>query len=166
LKNKIVVALGKKLMSLGKYKICIVDDEKAYFTKPMVQAAKKAGFSVIDRYYSVDKKLLTKFQNNHYDLIILDVRGSTEEDIAKDGIELAVMLKRTTPCCIAITSAHQFYLRNKMKDIDYVIENRTLTVTDFIDTINDVVTYSLDKHYTFYKKIIFRVGFTLAKQNI
>ncbi len=166
MKNKIVIALGKKLMSLGKYKICIVDDEEAYFNKPMIQAAKKAGFSIIDRYYKVDKKLLTKFQNNYYDLIILDVKGSIDSSIAKDGIELAVMLKKTTPTCIAITSAHQFHLRNKMKDIDYVIENRTLTITDFVDTINEVVTYSLDKNYGFYKKILFRIGFTLAKQSI
>ncbi len=166
MKHKPIVYISKQLMKWGDYKICIIDDEDIYFNKTMIRMAKEAGFVNIDRYSTVNDRLHKKILSDYYDLIILDVRGSTEPSVAKNGISLASSLSKRISSYIAITSAHQYHLSNETIKADYIIENRTLTNVDFIEVLHVMVADSLDRKVSFYKKILFKVGFALFKQSI
>jgi hypothetical protein len=166
MKHKPLSKIGKLLMKFDGYRICIVDDEESYFNSKMLTAAKKAGFENIDRYTIVNSRLHNKMLSDYYDLIILDIRGSTDEKVARDGLSLAASLSKRISSYIAITSAHQYHLLNETITVDYVIENRSLTNVDFIEVLHIMVADSLDKKVKWYKKILFRIGFSIIKKNI
>jgi hypothetical protein len=152
-------------MSLNYVKICIVDDEEAYFNKDMLSIASNAGFKNIERFYKIDAKLFENLQTKPRDIVILDIKNITSKDVAKDGLGVASALKRTTNSYIAITSAHQLHLSRKMIDVDYIIEDRLLTAVDFIDILIEITENYLEKKMAFYKKVIFKLGFKIVKQN-
>lgn len=166
MKNKPLTFIGKQMMKWGKYKICIVDDEDIYFNRKMLNIAKESGFTFIDRYRVVDNDLHRKILKDEYDLIILDVKGSTDNKVAKDGINLASSLNGKISAFIVLTSAHQFHLSNETIKADYIIENRNLTNVDFIEVLTDIVGQSLDKKIKFYKKLVFKTGFKLLKAQV
>ena len=60
-------------MESDNLRICIVDDERAYFTPEMIAIAEKAGFSNIERYLKVDKELLKSLLEDPPNIIILDI---------------------------------------------------------------------------------------------
>ncbi len=163
MKHKPLSKIGKLLMKFNAYKICIVDDEETYFNTKMLTAAKKAGFENIDRYTTVNNRLYNKFLSDYYDLIILDIRGCTDEKVARDGLSLAANLSKRISSYIAITSSHQYHLSNETIQADYVIENRSLTNVDFIEILHIMVADSLGKKVKWYKKILFKIGFSLLK---
>ena len=166
MKHKPLSKIGKFLIKLDAYKICIVDDEEIYFNTKMLTAAKKAGFEKIDRYTIVNSRLHNKMLTDYYDLIILDIKGCTDEEVARDGLSLAASLSKRISSYIAITSAHQYHLSNETITADYVIENRSLTNVDFIEVLHIMVADSLEKKVKWYKKILFKIGFSLLKKNI
>jgi hypothetical protein len=153
-------------MKINVISICIVDDEDVYFNSNMLEAAKNTGFSKIDRYSKIDNSLLKFLQITPYDIVILDVRGITEPDVAKDGMQVASLLTRTTSSYVVITSAHQFHLVNSMTKVDYIMENKLLTTVDFIDELIEIVDDFLSKKSSFYKNILFRFGFLILKKSI
>ena len=133
MKHKPLNGLGKLLMKIDNVSICIIDDEDVYFNKAMLNTAKNSGFNEIDRYSKIDYALLDRLQKNPYDIVVLDVQGITEPSIAKDGMQIASLLSRTTCSYIVITSAHQFHLINDMTKVDYKMENKIQTTADYID---------------------------------
>ncbi len=165
MKHKPLKGIGKFLMKLNNINICIVDDEDVYFNNDMLNVASNAGFNKIERYSEVDKPLLGKLQKEQYDIVILDVQGITEPEIAKDGMHIASLLSRTTSSYIVITSAHQFHLVNEMTQVDYIMENKIQTTADFVDELIEIVDDFLDKKSSFYKNVIFKVGFSMVKKS-
>jgi len=166
MKHKILNKSGKLLMKLNPLKICIIDDEDIYFNKNMIDIANNTGFTHIDRYNKIDASLFKKLQTNPYNILILDIKGITEPDVAKDGLHVATTLHRTTDSYIVMTSAHQYHLNNKLTSVDYIIEDRLLTATDFVDYLIEIVNDCLTKKVSFYKNIGFKIGFALMKKGI
>ncbi len=97
------------------------------------------------------------------DIVILDVKNVCDEKVAKDGVELARTLINQTSSMVVLTSAHRLHLRNAIIKADYVIENRTLTSTDFIDELSEIVDHFLTNKSKFYRNITFRIGLKLSK---
>ncbi|ENM5736344.1 response regulator [Vibrio mimicus] len=153
-------------MKLNNVNICIVDDEDIYFNADMINIANDAGFEKIDRYSKIDNTLLSRLQKKPYDIVILDIQGITEPDIAKDGMQVASLLSRTTCSYIVVTSAHQFHLVNDMTKVDYVMENKIQTTADFVDELIEIVDDFLNKKSSFYKKVLFKIGFSMLKKNV
>lgn len=164
MKHKVLTSVGRFLMKFSKLRICIIDDEDIYFNPNMLEIANNAGFYSIDRFSNVDNKLFQILQKRPYDIVILDVKGVSDEPVAKDGLHIASILYKTTNSYIVLTSAHQFHLNNKMTDVDYIIEERLLTAADFVDTLIDIANDCLSTKIVFYKNIIFRVGFMMVKK--
>jgi chemotaxis response regulator CheB len=156
--------IGRKLMSLGKLKIYIIDDQETYFSKNILEIVKKAGFSSIERYYIVNKELLEKLLSDPPDIIILDIKGITEKDVAKNGFGIAKVMFEKTNSYVVVTSAHKFYLHETHKQYDYVIQERLLTAVDLIDELTNIVENYLKYKINFYKKITFRIGFKIVKK--
>lgn len=163
MRNKFLFMIGRKLMSMGKLKIYIIDDQETYFSKTILEIVEKAGFTSIERYYIVTKELLEKFLSDPPDIIILDIKGIAEKDVAKDGFGIAKMMFEKTNSYVVITSAHKFYLHETHKQYDYLIQERLLTAVDLIDELTNIVENYLKYKVDFYKKIIFRIGFKIAK---
>lgn len=166
MKHKVLSKIGKFLMKITSIRICIIDDEDIYFNKNMLNIATNTGFNKIDRHSKVDHILLSRLQKKPYDIIILDVQGITEPDVAKDGMQIAALLNKTTNSYIVVTSAHQFHLINEMTAVDYIIENKLLTTTDFIDELTGITEDYLTKKSSFYKNILFKMGFAIMKKSI
>ena len=166
MKIKIKSTLGRILMKLGGLKICIIDDENIYFNEGLLNLARENGFKNIERHYQVDSNLFKDLQKSPRDIVILDIQGVTTPDVAKDGLYLASSLVKNTNSYIVITSAHQFHLTNRITEVDYVIEDRLLTAVDFLEVLTEIVEDYLSKKTSFYSKIIFKVGFGLAKQGL
>jgi hypothetical protein len=156
------LSLGKALMRSGSLKVVIADDEDVYFNERMIRAAGAAGFSNIDRISYVTHEVFESWLKDPPDIMILDVKYVVDEEVAKDGIELARVLSRKTSSMIVVTSAHQQHLRNAFVDIDYIIENRQLTSADFIHELSKIVRVYLDTKCKFYRNIIFRTGLKLV----
>jgi len=166
MKHKSLQGIGKFLMKLNNVNICIVDDEDIYFNSDMLNIASNAGFNKIDRHSKIDTSLLSRLQKKPYDIVILDVRGITEPDVAKDGMQIASLLSRTTSSYIVITSAHQFHLVNEMTKVDYIMENKIQTTADFVDELIEIVDDFLKKKSSLYKKVLFKVGFSMLKKSV
>ena len=164
MKHKMINGLGRLLMKINALSICIVDDEEIYFNAAMIKTAKNAGFTRIERYQKIDRDLLNRLQEQSYDIVILDIKGITDPAVAKDGMQVASLLNRTTNSYVVITSAHQFHLVNEMTNVDYVIENKLLTSADFIDELIEIVDDFISRKSTFYKNLLFKTGFSMVKK--
>jgi len=166
MKIKLTNTIGRWLMALDAPKICIIDDEEIYFNDDLLNLAKESGFKKIERHQLVDSVLLKNLLEDPRDIIILDVKGVTTPNVAKDGLHLASSLANKTNSYIVITSAHKFHLTNRATDVDYVIEDRLLTAVDFLSELTNIVEGYLARKSSFYKRIAFKTGFALAKQGI
>lgn len=166
MKVKLKTTLGRLLMKLGKIKICIIDDEEIYFNENSINLAKENGFHHIERHYNLDSLLFSDLQKSPRDIVILDIQGITSPEVAKDGLHAASSLVRNTCSYIVVTSAHQFHLTNRITEVDYIIEDRLLTTADFLEILTLIVEDYLSKKTSFYKKVIFKFGFSLARQGI
>lgn len=158
-----LVAVGKWLMRKGKLRILIADDEAAYFTPKMLDAARNAGYHGIKRISQVDQTELTKLLKDPPHIVILDVKGVCPPEIAKDGIELAKMLVRETPSMVVVTSAHHFHLRATLTKIDHIIESRKLTAVDFVEELAVIVDKYMDRKSRFYQNLAMKAGMALAR---
>lgn len=158
-----LVRIGKWLMKHNRLSICIVDDEGIYFNSEMLKIAAAAGFGGIERYPCVTADLLTDLLTNPRDIVILDIQGVTEPSVAKDGFEVAGRLFKSTRSYVAVTSAHTHRLQKAYKEFDYVIEERLLTGVDFVDELEFMISDYLGRKTWFYKKLLFRTGFGLAR---
>ncbi|MCW7494715.1 hypothetical protein ND861_18805 [Leptospira sp. 2 VSF19] len=163
MKETLLANLGKFLMKIKPLEIVIIDDEKSYFTPQMIKLAKESGHRIIDRYYLVDDKLLKKFIKSPADIFILDIKGITKKEVAADGFALAEILLSKTNAFIAITSAHKHHLKNKVINVDFIIEDRLLTAVDFVSILDEIVNQYLNTKLRFYRKIIFKIGLKLQK---
>jgi chemotaxis response regulator CheB len=166
MKDSIYIKVGKFLMKHGNLKICIVDDQKTYFSDNMIQVANSAGFKSIERYFIVDKQLMKILLENPPDIIILDIKGIAEEDVAKDGFGIAKVLFDNTNTFVVITSAHKFFLHETHKSYDYMIKERLLTAVDFVEELALIIDRYLRSKVRIYKKMIFRIGFSMVKKAI
>ena len=146
--------------------ICIADDVKAYFNEQMLELAKAAGYRGIRRLYHIDKTVLNELLDNPPDIIILDIKDVVDPEIAKDGFDIARLLRKNTNVFIVITSAHKYKMRNIQLYCDYILEDRLLTPVDFIDELETIISTLLNRKMRFYKKTIFRLGFKLAKLHL
>ena len=166
MRNKLLLKTGKMLMRFNKLRICIVDDEAAYFTPEMLSLASTVGFTHIERYYRVNKDLLNKLLQFPPDIVILDIKGVVDSDVAKDGFGIAKVLYEQTAAYVVITSAHKFHLHEYHQKYDYVLENRLLTAVDFIDELRKIIERYLSEKLRFYRKILYRIGYSFAKKSI
>jgi hypothetical protein len=164
MKDKLLVKLGKRIMRAGRLRICVVDDQKTYFHENMLAAAKAAGFSHIIRYYVIDAQLLQKLLRSPPDIIILDIKGVADKKVAKDGFGIAKLMFERTNAYIVITSAHKFYLRETHTQYDYLIEDRFLTIVDFVEELGRITEKYLKAKVRFWGKPVFRLGFFLARK--
>lgn len=164
MKDKFLARLAKLLMKSGSMKVCIIDDESSYFNAEMINAAESAGFANIERHSRISNSLFKNLHENPRDIIILDVKGVTDPNVAKDGLAVAQSLYRRTNTFVVITSAHQFYLRDIHQDFDYIIEQRLLTIVDFIEELHNITKICLDKKRRFYQNVVFRIGFSLMRR--
>lgn len=166
MKIRLTTQIGRWLMALDSPRICIIDDEEIYFNDSLLSLARKNGFQHIERYHIVNSELLKTLLEDPRDIIILDVQGVTTPDVAKDGLHLASSLTKKTNSYVVITSAHKFHLTNRVTDVDYIIEDRLLTAVDFMSELTNIVEDYLTKKSSFYRKVAFKVGLSIAKQGI
>ncbi len=166
MKEPVLCTLGKWFMRIWPISILIVDDERAYFNPQMIKAARDAGFPKIRRLYKVDATILRELQTRPPDIIVLDIRGVTTDDVAKDGLALADHLRKNTNSYIAVTSAHQYHLTNRITDVDYVIEDRLLTIVDFIEHLNTMSRDCLSRRKRFYQRIGLRMGLFFLRHSL
>lgn len=159
----LLTSLGKKLMAMGHLRITIADDEATYFNEHMLRIAESTGYRGIKRLEVIDKHQLNEIMKNPPDIIILDVKGVCTADVAKDGIELANMLARETSAMVVVTSAHKFHLKGAIANVDHIIERRNLTAVDFTNELSQIVGKYLDTKARFYRHLLFRAGFALAR---
>lgn len=166
MRNNLLVRIGKFLMKHGNLKICIIDDQKTYFSGNMLQIAKSAGFYNIERFYMVDEELMKDLLKKPPDIVIIDIRGIAKKNVAKDGFGIAKALYDNTSSYIVITSAHKFFLHETHKSYDYLMKERLLTAVDFVDELAVIIDRYLKLKVKIYKKILFRIGFRMAKKAI
>ena len=162
MRDKLLLRLGRKLMSAGNLRICVVDDQGTYFNENMLAVARAAGFSHIERYYLIDNQRLRKLLHSPPDIIILDIKGIADKGVAKDGFGIAKLMFDKTSTYVVITSAHKWYLHETHKDYDYVIEERFLTAVDFVDELQRITERYLASKVRFWRKVVFRIGLSLA----
>lgn len=155
--------IGKWLMRRGALSVVIADDEDVYFNPQMISAAESAGFCKIKRVKEIDWKLMKSWLQAPPDIIVLDVVGVCKEEVAKDGLALASTLRKQTPSMIVITSAHTSHMRSEMREVDYIIDNRLLTISEFLDELETIINLYLSEKVKFYKKLGFRAGMMLAR---
>ncbi len=102
MKISAVVATGKWLMKLSGFRITIIDDQDAYFNDSMLNAAKAIGFNRIERLYRVDQPTLQRLLNDPPHILVLDIKGVSDRDVAKDGLALCALFKKNTKCYVAV----------------------------------------------------------------
>ncbi|MBK8288926.1 MAG: hypothetical protein IPK95_10115 [Cellvibrionales bacterium] len=161
--SEMLAKLGKWLMQRGALRIVIADDEDAYFNEKMLSAAKNAGYHRIIRISYVTQDVFSSWLKKPPEIIILDVKNVCDPSVAKDGIELARTLLRETSSMVVVTSAHKWHFRKSLPQIDYFIENRQLTSSDFVDELSSIVNFFLSKKSKFYRHILLKFGIYLAK---
>jgi two-component SAPR family response regulator len=166
MRDNVYTKVGKFLMEHGNLRICIVDDQKTYFSDNMIQVANSAGFQNIERYFIVDKQLMKTLLENPPDIIILDIKGIAEEEVSKDGFGIARVLYDNTNTFVVITSAHKFFLHETHKSYDYMMKERLLTTVDFVEELGLIIDRYLRLKSRIYKKMIFRIGFSMVKKAI
>ncbi|MDX1489879.1 MAG: hypothetical protein R3332_01220 [Pseudohongiellaceae bacterium] len=157
-----LIKFGKFLMAKGALRVVIADDEDAYFNERMIGSAKLAGFPGIERIDFVTHDIFQSWLKDSPEIIILDVMNVVDEEIAKDGIELARTLKANTNSMLIVTSAHEQQLKNSLAHIDYFIENRKLTSSDFIYELNKIMDHYINVKSKFYKNVSLKIGMKLA----
>lgn len=163
MKSRRISRLGRFLKSLSSLRIVIIDDEKAYFNDQMLSLARSIGYRQIDRYYTIDTELLQNLLQHPPEIVILDVKGVANPDVASDGFAVASQLHRHTPTFIVMTSAHKFHLKNAASVYDYVLENRLLTAVDFVEEIENIVSAYLETKARFFRHLSLRMGLKLAR---
>ncbi|MEK9507680.1 hypothetical protein WI460_05660 [Gemmatimonadota bacterium Y43] len=166
MKSRLLVRVGRRLVHWGGVRIAIADDEAAYFTPQMLQLAEATGFGAIERHYKVDHALLSSWIADPPDIVLLDVKGVAEAEVAKDGFGVATLLAKSTSCYVVITSAHQFHLKNALRDYDYVLEQRLLTAVDFVDELEVIVDDFFARKSTWVRRQTFRAGRLLIKASL
>lgn len=158
MKQRMLTRVGRRLMQVDPLRIAIADDEDSYFTPMMLALAATAGYTRIERHSQIDAALMQQWLQNTPDIIILDVKGVCDPSIAKDGLGVAVLLRRSTSAYVAVTSAHRFHLKNVQSAFDYVIEDRLMTGVDFIEELERLVDDFFERKARFYSKLCFRIG--------
>lgn len=151
-------------MARHRLRICIVDDEGIYFNPQMLSIAEAAGFRGIERHASVTAELLNDLLSNPRDIVVLDIQGVAEPNVARDGFEVARILYKSTPTYVAVTSARSYRLKRANTAFDYVIEERLLTGVDFVDELELMVGEYLTQKTRFYRRLLFKAGFGLARR--
>jgi len=163
MKNDLILGFGKLLMKLQPLTICIVDDVETYFNEGMLNFASVHGQITFERWSKVDKISLKNLVSKPRDIVILDIKGIVDPAIAKDGFDIANYLMKNTPSFIVTTSAHKFKLQNINNYGDYVITDRLMTPLDFVEELNSIIDVYIKMKLKPYKKLLFRIGFTIAK---
>ena len=158
MKNKYTNRLGKFLLKLTPLKVCIIDDTKAYFNEQMLLTASASGEYCFEREFKCNSIILNDLLKYPRDIVIIDIKGTTTEDIGKDGFDVAKVLLQKTSSFIVTTSAHKFHLKNRDQYGDYVITDRLLTAIDFIEELETISSIYLKRKIKFYQKITFKVG--------
>jgi hypothetical protein len=166
MKIKFVTRIGKLMMRLGSIRIIIIDDKKTYFNKQMLDLARASGFYGIKRLYKIDNDILKNLQKNPPDILILDIKGIAEQNVAKDGFGIASLFYKNSYSYVVITSAHSFQLGEIHKEFDYIIQERNLTAVDFIEELEKIVTDYLERSVKFYQKFIFKIGFQIVRKTL
>lgn len=161
--KKPLIPLAKFLMRMTPLDICIVDDIPSYFNEDMLKIANAAGYAKFQRLFVVDSTMMAKLLKRPPDIIILDIKGVTDPELAKDGFGIAELLARNTNTFIVLTSAHKFRLKNQSFQSDYVIGQRLLTPVDFVAELDEIVSAALSRKIRFYRAIVFRIGFWIGK---
>jgi len=147
-------------------KIYIVDDEDAYFTPEMISIAAEAGFTNIQRFSRIRKDTLKEFISSPPEIIILDIKGIADPDVAKDGFGVAAIMYEQTKAFVVITSAHKYHLHEYHDKYDYVIHQRLLTAVDFVSELQSITNQYLARKIRFYEKLVFRIGFSIIKKAV
>lgn len=158
--------LSKWLVAFERFfalRIVIVDDTAAYFNEQMVNAASLRGLGRIERLFQVDSAVLESFLAKPPDIIILDVKGTTLPDVAKDGLALAAYLSKSISSYIVVTSAHKYHLTNRVVGVDYILEQRLLTVVDFLKQLEKIRLDCLTRKKRFYQNIGLRLAISMGK---
>ena len=166
MKNGILNGIGKNLMKLSPIKVVIVDDVSTYFNEQMLSVASAKGNITFERYNKCDSILLKSLVSNPRDILIMDIKGTVTNDIGKDGFDVASHVVKNTTTFVAITSAHKYQLKNRMNQVDYVIEDRLLTPIDFTDEMNIIIDKYLKNKSKVYGKIIYKLGKSLANYGL
>lgn len=165
MKEKFTHKLGQWLLRRGKFTVCIIDDEEAFFTPEMVNIASRSGFDLIERHTSCDQNLLEDLIANPRDVLILDVKGIVAPPVAQDGLALAEYIYKHTPTYVALTSAHSFQMGEFHKNYDRLISDRFLTALDFVSVLNSILDDYLNRKASFYKRISLRVGTFIIRKS-
>lgn len=166
MKSRKLSSFGKFLMKIQPLKICIIDDVESYFNRDMLSLASANGNIYFERWYKIGSLELKNLIQNNRDIVILDIKGIVEDDIGKDGFDIAKYLSETTSSFIVTTSAHKFKLKNRTYYGDYVMSDRLLTPVDFASELDVIIEEYLSKKLKPYKKVFFKLGYKFFKKSM
>ena len=166
MKIKLISNIAQNLEKLFALDILIVDDNAVYFNEQMISTAHRQGLGNIKRLFQIDSGILDGILKEPPDIIILDVKGITSPDIAKDGLALANSLSGSISSYIVVTSAHKYHLTNRVIGVDYFLEQRLLTTVDFIEHLRKIRFDCLNRKKKFYQNICLRLAITIGKAAI
>lgn len=166
MKIHFISKITQKLEKIFALNILIVDDNAVYFNDQMISAAHLQGLGNIKRLFQVDSDILSEILKKPPDIIILDVKGITSPDIAKDGLALANSLSSSISSYIVVTSAHKYHLTNRVIGVDYFLEQRLLTTVDFIEHLKKIRSDCLDRKKKFYQNVGLRLVIAIGKTAI
>lgn len=166
MKNGKFYNLGVFLTKISPIKIIIIDDVKTYFNESMLSLAKSKGNVTIERYFKCDSTLLESLVSNPRDILIVDIKGTIDTSIGKDGFDIARHVFNNTNTFVAITSAHKFHLKNRENYGDYILSERLMTPVDFNEELNIIIERYLEKKTKIYQKLFFKIGAKLISHGL
>ena len=94
------------------------------------------------------------------------VKGVVHEDIAKDGLQLAGLLRKRTSAYIAITSAHQYHLDKRVLDVDRILEDRIITSADFVSLLDDICANLSAVRWKFWRRVALRICMGIVRKGV
>lgn len=166
MKNGFINRFGKNLMKLAPVNVIIIDDVSTYFNEQMLSVASANGNISFERHSKCDSILLKSLVTNPRDILIMDIKGTVHKDIGKDGFDVVDHKIKNTTTFVAITSAHKYQLKNRLNEVDYVIEDRLLTPIDFSDEMNIMIDKYLKIKTKIFGKLSYKVGKKIFKYGI
>lgn len=157
--------IGRAIFRRYQPSFVIVDDVKTNFGPVLLRHASASGYQKIDRIYFVKSKELSRLvKPDGYDVIILDIKGVVDTSIAKDGLQLSELIRRTNSAYLALTSAHQYQLDKRTLSADRIIEDKIMTAVDFVKVLDEITEDLIERKLKLFRRFALKISLFAIKK--
>jgi hypothetical protein len=163
MKDDFLVGIGRWLIAVTGLRIAILGDRSTYFNRNLVAAAEALGFAAVERHYRIDDELLHELIIKPPDILMIDVDGVFDKDVARSGSYIAWLMRRYTNAYTAVTSTSSKFSCEAHMEFDYLIDREFLTPVDFAAEIRKIMGRCLCTRVRLWRKLFFQLGTFLAK---